>query len=272
VITLITSAFCSELHDPFPIGFSMGDLGALQGEDESRGRQPWISSAFCSDSVAIGFACAGVSFYDQMGNVEDNAMCRGSAGVWYSRKYLKLKIAVSHLSALGIYYEQFGFFSLGIDVGSKFRIGADITGTRIGIYGQQSDIHTIGEIGFAGLLPLRFVSVSFSVNHIQLNAAKTESVNPPITIKCGIHTAGFRFGAQGILMEVTPTNRFPIRLIFAEEYLLFYQCGLFAAIANNPLMVGFGAVFHLPHFGTDVSFVSHPALGWSKGFAAEFYR
>jgi hypothetical protein len=250
----------------------MGDLGALQGENESRGRQPWISSAFCSDSVAIGFACAGVSFYDQMGNMDDNTIYRGSAGVWYSRKYLKMKVAVSHLSALGIYYEQFVFFSLGIDIRSKLRIGTDITGTRIGIYGRQSDIHTIGEIGFSGLLPLRFVSVTFSVNHIQLKAAKTESVNPSVAIKCGIHTAGFRFGAQGILMEVTPSNRVPIRLIFAEEYMLFSQFGLFAAIANNPLMVGFGAVVHLPHFGTDVTFVNHPVLGWSKGFAAEFFR
>jgi hypothetical protein len=84
---------------------------------------------------------------------------------------------------------------------------------------------------------------------------------PAISIACGIHTQHSRFGAQGVIIEITPTESSPIRLKIGEEVRFIKWCGIQIAIANNPVQISFGLSIDLINTLTTASLVNQPELG-----------
>lgn len=257
----------ASLQDPFPQGFSMGNMGAILWDDGAQGRQPWIPSAFYKKNRCFGLACGAVSYYDKMDNFSDESIFKAFGGAYFAVKKLRCKIAVSHFSALEIYYEQSGFLSCGIDLFPHLVISTELTGSRIGLVGSDEQAYRTGECGFSGWIPFKFAAIAFSINHIVLKSAYADGVNPPVSIKTGIHTVRNRFGAQGVVLEVTPTIKHPIRFILGEQYRFLRLFAIDASISNNPFMFGIGITAEIKTVSTSVSLVNHAVLGWSRGFA-----
>lgn len=262
------SLIVANLQDPFPQGFSMGNQGTVLWENGAQGRQPWISAAFCDSSRKFGLALGTVSYYDRMDNFKDEAMYRAFGGIFCSIKRFRFKLAVSHFSALEMYYEQTGFLSAGIDLFSHLKAGIDFSGTRTGLGGFNQKKHTVGECAFSAWLPFKSAALGLSLSHITLKPGKVLGIDVPLTIKSGFHTVSNRIGAQGVIIEITPSRSRPVRFILGEQYRFFKIIALEASLANNPFLIGIGVLVEIQSISTSISMVNHPVLGWSRGFSA----
>lgn len=267
-ILLTYSIVAANLQEPFPQGFSMGNLGTVLWENGAQGCQPWISAAFCDESRRFGIALGTVSYYDRMDNFKEESIYKASGGVFWSIRRLRFKLAVSHFSALEMYYEQTGFLSVGVDLFTHLRAGVDFSGTRTGLSGFKEKKHTVGECAFSAWFPFKAAALGLSLSHISLKPGRVQGVDPPLIIKSGFHTARNRLGAQGVVIEITPSEPHPVRFILGEQYRLFNIVALEASLANNPFLIGVGVLIEISPISASVSMVNHPVLGWSRGFAA----
>ncbi len=267
-ILFIYSLIAANIQEPFPQGFSMGNQGTVLWENGTQGCQPWLSAAFCDSSRKFGMALGTVSYYDRMDNFKDEAIYRAFGGVFWSIKRLRFKLAVSHFSALEMYYEQTGFLSTGVDLFSHLRAGIDFSGTRTGLSGFKQKRHTVGECGFSAWIPFKTAALGLSLSHITIKPGKVQGIDVPLVIKSGFHTVNNRMGAQGVLIEITPSRSRPVRFVLGEQYRFFNIIALEASLANNPFLIGFGVLIEIQSIGATVSMVNHPVLGWSRGFAA----
>jgi hypothetical protein len=261
------------IRDPFPSGFSMGTLGAVIDDKGASGREPWSSASLCGDSSGFGVAIGCTSYYGTIsGSTGSDGISQTVAGGWYGRKHLLCKAAIASLSAFGAYFEQTGFFSIGSDYPRFFRMSIEATGYRIGVNIQGTPARTIGEGGVSAWVPWSWAALSFRIEHMVLETAESDGADPPLTLRCGIHTAHNRFGGQGALVTVVPAEPKPVCFTIAEEYRITPSIAFHAAFLNNPLLVAFGMAYSFGKGGVAVSLVNHPQLGWSQGFGADYHR
>lgn len=270
MVCLMCAMVVADLQMPFPVGFSMGNMGTILLADGATGRQPWISAAYCDNTRTFGLACGAVSFYDRMDNFTDESIVTGFGGVYYAPGKIKLKFAVSHFAAMNIYYEQSGYFSFAADLLSRFRMGVNLSGVRIGLKGNNKETRTIGECGVSGLIRGKQASFSVDLKHIPVKSSKADGTDPPFCIITGFHSVKNLFGSQGVIIEVTPSIEHPIRFCIGEQYRFFKIFAVEASIANNPLFVAFGVAIEITKISTTLSLVNHSVLGWSKGFAVMY--
>ena len=268
VILFTYSLIAANLQEPFPQGFSMANQGTVLWENGVQGRQPWVSAAFCDSNIKFGIALGTVSYYDRMDNFKDEAIYRAFGGIFCSIKRFRFKLAVSHFSALEMYYEQTGFLSAGVDLFAHLKAGIDFSGTRTGLGGFKQKKHTVGECAFSAWLPFKSAALGLSLSHITLKLEKVQGIDVPLTLKSGFHTGSNRMGAQGVIIEITPSRSRPVRFILGEQYRLFKVVALEASLANNPFLIGIGVQIEIQSISASVSMVNHPVLGWSRGFSA----
>lgn len=246
----------------------MGNLGTVLWENGAQGCQPWISAAFCDSSRRFGVALGTVSYYDRMDNFRDESIYEVFGGIFWSIRRFRFKLAVSHFSALEMYYEQTGFLSAGFDLFPHLRAGIDFSGTMTGLSGFKQEKHTVGEGALTAWIPFKAAAFGLSLSHITLKPGRVQGVDAPLVIKSGFHTACNRLGAQGVVIEITPTHPHPVRFILGEQYRFFNTIALEASLANNPFLIGIGVLMEISSISASVSMVNHPVLGWSRGFAA----
>jgi hypothetical protein len=261
------------LHDPFPAGFSMGTLGAVIDDRGASGREPWTGAAFCADSAGFGCALGGTSYYtSSTGGMGQDGITQASGGGWYARRHLVVKASIAHLSSFGAYYEQTGFISIGSDYLRFVRVSLEAAGYRLGVRLPGLPVRTIAETGVSAWLPWSWAALSFRAEHLVLETAESDATDPPMTLRCGIHTARNRFGGQGALVTITPGESKPVCFTIGEEYRITPRVAFHAALSNNPLFISFGMAYSFGRSGVAISLVNHPQLGWSQGFGAEYCR
>ena len=273
VLIVLTLAFQSmaALGDPFPGGYSMGNLGTIVWKRGIAGQQPWVPAAYVDKRSKWGLSAGVVSFYGKTGNYRDRSIYRVIGGGWYCASFMNFKLSFTQLDAFRVYYEQSVFVSAGRSVFSLFDISIEVSAYRTGLRDNSGRVRTIGEIGSSFWFPLNLVSLAVSVDHYVIKKSGINGADPPLTIRAGIHTKLNRFGAQGVLIEIVPEYTTPIRLIIGEEYRILRWLGIHGAVGNNPVMIGIGLVFDWKRSGGNSALVNHPVLGWSRGFSL-YYR
>lgn len=270
---ILSANTAAGIRDPFPVGFSMGTLGAIVDEKGASGREPWTSASFCGDYSGFGFALSGVSYFGSVsGSMGTDGISQAVGGGWYGHKHFVCKASIASLSALGVYFEQTGFVSIGSDYLSFTRVSLEATGYRLGVYISDAPVRTIGEFGVSAWVPWSWAALSFRIEHLVLETAKSDGTDPQLTLRCGIHTVQNRFGDQGVLVTVMPSEPKPVCFTIGEEYRITPSIAFHAALANNPILISFGMAYSFGRAGVSLAIVNHPQLGWSQGFGAEYYR
>ena len=258
------------LHEPFPQGYLMGNLGTIINEDDPGGRAPFLSAAFMSDTLAMGICASVTSFYDDMDNCRDRHLATVSGGGWLILKRLAFKTAIAGFDALGAYIERTGFLSCGVALFRGIRISSEICGTRLLMRSPAGDPLTLGEAGFSLRIPVRKLSITASINHITVKSTRIEGADPLPRIQLGLHTDQHLFGAQGIRLEINPQYKHPVSLAIGQEFRFSRSIAIHGAVSNNPLFIGIGCAVFIRNGTASAAMVSHPVLGWSRGFSAEY--
>jgi hypothetical protein len=254
------------IQDPFPPGFSMNTLDAVIDTKGPTGRQPWLAAAFCSDPGPFGAAFAATSYYN---SVNDPDMYRATLGAWYQYHGFVAKTAFSHFSALDVYFEESGFLSIGSRHLKFCTLSAELTATRMRCSGAPLS-YTLAEAGLSAWVPWSWAGISLRLEHLPLKQSRVDGGESPLTVRTGIHTIYNRFGSQGALISVTPYDPRPVCFTLGEAYQITPSIAFDCAIANNPVLIGFGVSVMLRQSGMAVGLANHPKLGWSQGVAAEY--
>ena len=256
---------------PFPMGSSMGTLGAIIDARGASGRQPWIGAAFFDDASRYGFAANGVSYYGAMDNMRERDSYRAAGGAWYACHAITCKASIAYFNAWKILYEQTAFLSVGTRMLPFVHLSADLRGSRMGCAGFSNHL-TIAEAGIAAWAPWSWAAVSFDAEHLILEKANAQGAESPLELRVGFHMTNNRFGGQGMLITITPDESRPVCCTVGEEYRLAPAIAFHAALSNNPVLLGFGVAFSLGRSNAGVALVNHSVLGWSQGFWADYYR
>jgi hypothetical protein len=262
-------AVSAQLHAPFAKGASMGTLGAVVWDDGVTGRQPWVAAALLRDTLRFGLALCGIDYYDDMDNLRDRQIRHAVGGGWFHSRPVTVKLSYEQFSALDVYYEQTGYLSVGTHVLRFAGVSLDIRGTRAGIRGVQRDDETLVEIGATVWVPRKYAGLSLSVDHLVVESASVAGLAPDPVVRVGLHTRRHRWGAVGAVAEVVVAEQPFVRFAVGEELWVHPTVGLGAGLCTEPLMIGCGLTVVWRRFGTNVSFVHHPELGWSKGFTVD---
>jgi len=270
-LTLCCLAARAALNDPFPMGYSMANFGAIMWQNGMSGRQPWTPAAFLRDSASWGLSAAGVDYFDDMDNLEGRDLRQAAAGGWFAVRKVAVKAAYIHFNALDIYREQEGFLSAATSVVAHVSLGAQLSAIRVGLVQNRDEREHVALGGATVWVPFSFASASFSCRNILLKDAHRPGFAPPLTLEAGLYTAPHRFGAQGVVVSVEPGDNIEIRFRAAEEYRIHDILGIGVALSTNPIMVSFGVSVCLRSYGVYTSLVHHPVLGWSKGIGAEYF-
>jgi hypothetical protein len=261
-----------QMQAPFTPGYSMGNGGTIVWADGMSGRQPWAPAGFYGDSLRFGVALAGIDYYDRMDNLESRAIVHGIAGGWYAFRHVTLKASYQHFGALGMYREQAGFVSAGTDAIPYVSVSVEARGHYVSLPAAHERGETVAELGATLFVPRRLVAFSLSADHFTVKRAHEAGFSRDPSVRVGVHTTRRRVGALGVLFEITPDERPATRFMIGQELWLHRMFGMCASVATDPFLFSFGATFVWSGFGTNVSFVHHPVLGWSRGFMAEYAR
>jgi hypothetical protein len=205
-----------------------------------------------------------------MDNYESSHIGQVAAGGWYSLRPLLLKISFSSMNALGLYGEQEGFFSVGLRVAKALSASVEVVADRAGLSDNSAKSEKFISAGASLFLSGKFAALSLSISRLPLKRASSPGFEPPARLAAGLHTAVHRFGAQGVVCEVTREDDYALRFSFGESYNVSDHVALCGALSTNPFMMHFGLVFAGSRRGVGISFVNHPVLGWSKGLAIDY--
>lgn len=260
----------STLHEPFPQGYAMGNLGTIITTDGPGGHLPLFSAAYLGDSSGAGIAASVTTYYDDMDNFRDRRMATVAGGGWLVAGRFGLKAGIAHFDALGAYRELSGHFSCAMKTILGIRIGTEISGTRFLLPLSGGAAKTLGEAGFTLFIPIRIISCSASIDRLIIKPARTEGADPSLRIRCGIYTNEHAFGAQGVRIDITPQFEHPVGIAIGQEFRFSRHVALHGAVANNPLFVGIGVAVFWGGGCASAALVNHPVLGWSRGFGAEY--
>jgi hypothetical protein len=271
---LLISGFCFSLHaaahDPFPVGYSMGNNGTIIQSNGVSGRQPWIPAAYYNDTLRWGGALCGIDYFDPMDNLQTSHIVQIVSGAWYALHRMNIKISYSFFNAMDLYNEQQGFFSLGYGLSKLIRASIDLTANRSGLSYNSTEHKNFLDAGASVFLTRAYAAISLSCSHFPLKAASASGFEPPPSLCIGLHTTANACGAQGILWEVEKETDFSFRYSIGESLYLTDHCTAGLAISTNPFMIYFGFSFSNAVRGLSFSLVNSPILGWSKGLSMDY--
>jgi hypothetical protein len=263
LFNLLTSA--ESLRDPFSMGYNMGNLGTILWYNGYSARQSWIPAAFCDSSLKKGLDIAVVSYYEEMDNLQDRYLYQLSGGGFFTNKHLYIKASFGYFDAFNTYFEQSLFLSAALSLMRSLNISLEGRAYRVGLSGVSNEAHTIGELGLSAWLGRQFVAFSLQCKHLIIKKSGIDGMDPQFSVTCGIHTPLSRFGAQGVLLEISPHEVSPVRWKIGEEVRIFKWLALEVGIANNPVLVGLGLSVDLQFPSVAAALVNQPQLGWSRG-------
>jgi len=250
-------------RDPFPMGHSMASQGAIADPEGAIGREPWNSAALYRDTLRYGVSGAAVSYHGG-GSVAQYAF-----GGFGQVGPIVGKLSISHLDALDVYYEQ----TIGLSVGSNYRYlsyGIDTRLYRLGLYGSSEDTRSSLSVGAAVCFRASRVIADAAINGLALMSADAEEADAPLSVAVRLCTVRNRYGTQGAIIKITPSDESPLRFVLAQEYRIGAMFAVSASIASNPTMIGFGITVDKSPICGGASVVNHPELGWSSGIAADW--
>jgi len=260
------------LHEPFQAPPLMGTMGTILYENSSAARAPFISSVFLAPrSNSAGIGASAVTYYDAMDNYADRHLATLTAGGWFTHGRWSGKAAFMQFDALGAYYEQSGYLSAAMALFHDIRFGIEATGCRAALSDPKYDPVTTAFGGVELLVPVRPVIVTFAVRDIVVKQGRSEGVAPDLRIECGIHSARHAFGAQGLLLSITPVRSEPVSIALGQEVRLHKAFAVHAALHSNPFLVSIGIELQLRKGAAAVAMVNHPVLGWSRGVSAQYF-
>jgi len=263
MIILSTAAAQSGPRDPFPLGFSMASQGAIADPEGAAGREAWNSAALYRDTLRYGVSCAAVSYHGG-GSVAQYAVGGfGQAGP------ITGKLSIAHLNALDAYYEQ----TIGLSVGGGFKrlsCGIDARLYRLGLYGGSEDSRSSLSVGAAVCLRMSKATADAAIGGLTLMKAGAEEADAPLYATVRLCTVRNRYGTQGAMIKITPSDASPLRFVLAQEYRIGEMFAVSASIASNPAMIGFGITVDKSPICGGAAAANHPELGWSSGIAADW--
>ena len=260
------------LREPFPIGYGMSNLGTILWSNGYSARQSWIPAAVSDSSLKKGLDIAVVSYYDEMDNLQDRYLYQLICGGFLTTRYIYLKTSFSYFDAFNTYFEQSFFFSVALSLVPSLNVSLESTAYRVGLSGIDSEVHTIGEMGFSAWFEMHFVALSLQCKHLIVKKSAVDGLDPQLSVICGIHTPSSRFGAQGVVAEITPNESNPLRWKIGEEVRVLRWLAIEVGIANNPVQVAMGLSIDLQRPSVTVALVNQPQLGWSKGVCLGYSR
>ncbi len=260
----------AQVRAPFPQGASMSTLGTVVWSDDLTGRQPWTAAALLADTLRFGVALSGVDYYDDMDNLAERDIRHAMAGGWYHNRFFTVKGSYEHFSALDVYYEQIGRFSLGSSALRWLAASVEVRGARVGVRGSGRDSETLLELGATVWVPRRYVAIAAAVEHLAVERAGAEGFETDPCVRVGVHTRRHRWGALGCTGEVVFAEEPYVRLALGEQLRIHPNVGIDAGVSTEPFMVAFGLTVVWRSCATQAAFVHHPDLGWSKGFVVDW--
>ena len=257
-------------NDPFSLGYSMGNNGTIIQASGPSGRQPWIPACFTSDTFRFGVSVCGIDYYDPMDNLESSHIVQVVGGAWYARNRFIAKASYVHLNAMGLYYEQQGFISIGFLSCRVLSASIEVLANRTGLSALSSEGQKFLNAGASLFVFGKVASLSLSCGGLPLESSSSQIVEPPINIDIGLHTTIHPFGAQGVLCEIIKERDYVFRFSIGESYNLGDHCAVCGALSTNPFMMHVGISFSSERRGIALSIVNHPVLGWSKGLTVDY--
>jgi len=264
-ITVSAAVTFAGPRDPFPIGYSMASQGAIVDPEGVAGREPWSCAALYRDTLRYGASAAALSYH---GGGSASQYAAGGFGV---AGPIVCKLSITHLDALNVYYEQ----TIGLSVGSRRKhlsYSIDSRLYRLGLYGNSGDTRSSLSVGAAVCLRTRLVIADAVVDGVTVIGADAEEVDAPLSVTVRLCTVRNRYGTQGAMMRITPTDVSPLRFVLAQEYRIGAMFAVSASITSNPTMIGFGITVDKFPISGGAAVVNHPELGWSSGMTADYRR
>ncbi|MFW6254366.1 MAG: hypothetical protein ACOC41_05500 [Chitinivibrionales bacterium] len=266
ICTLLTIV-CTAAADtePFSPGFGMATQSTVLWENSPAARQPWSASALHgNEDVPFGFAAGAVSYYSDLQTLTD--IVQATAGIWFTRKSITVKLAYSQLDALGQYYRQKAFLSAGIPLYfvADVRISMECELFRCGLSGTD-ETEAFATVGWTAMVRRKIANISLAFSHFVVESASDESFEPPLTMSCRVSTVRHRYGAQGIGFDYIMEHRTRFRFRLGHGFWIHEAFGATFSMATNPVTIGLGVELQFPSIETGAAYMFHPVLGWSRG-------
>jgi hypothetical protein len=264
VIIALTAAKAGP-RDPFPFGYSMMSQGAIVETEGAGGREPWVSAAFYRDTLRWGAAAAAVSYHG------GSSASQYAVGGFAVIGPVVCKASLAQLDAMGLYYEQ----TAAVSAGSSWRFlsfSLDARLYRVGLYGRPADARATAAAGAALHAKGRRASADITVQNITVSGSGYAGVDPSPALAARVCTVRNRYGSQGAMIRVAPSDEAPVRFILAQEYRIGETFAVSASIASNPTTIGFGVAAGKSPLGGSAAAVNHPFLGWSRGASVDYGR
>lgn len=264
---------CGALNDPFPMGYSMLNFGAIIQSNSIAGRQPWIPASQSFDTtIRFSIASSYVNYYDAMDNLSSSDFRQAAVGFYLPLKRVTIKGAGIFFNALGLYEERMGQLSFAALLCRRLQIGAEMNASRASLYHNSRESETLMNAGFSLRIPWHYVSATLGCKNITVEDASQPGFDPPLTVTLGLHTIAHRLGAQGITLSLQPQDSLVFSFCIGEEFFIHKNIAITAGLCSKPLMVGFGFSIDMPAGGVYTGMVYHPALGWSQGIGMEYVK
>ncbi len=271
MLLLCVPAMCG-LHDPFPFGSGMMNLGTIVQGDDLAARDPWTPATFFSDSLHWSIGAAGIVYYDKMDNAPAVSTYQGGAGgLVRIRSAMTVKFSYARFSSMDIYYEDQAGLSVASESLRPLLFGADIhllrRGLTVGEHRPVSGIYVGGSL----FLPLSFAAFSLQTLHPLTHRDQSTFHKPPRAI-LGIHSRTHRLGAQGIALTMTDYEEPEFAFAIGQRFALHEAIAIDAALGANPFLIAVGLSFFRTSGAVFGGLVHHPELGWSRGMGAGWAR
>jgi hypothetical protein len=261
--TFFLAAAFADSRDPFPMGYSMASQGAIVDYEGATGREPWASAALYRDTSRLGFAGAAHSYHG------GGSASRFAVGGFGAVGPFVGKLSVTHLDALDVYYEQSATLSIG-HCRKRLSYGVDARLNRIGLYGSHDDARASVSASAAVCLRARRVCADAALDGVTLIGAGAPGADAPLSATVRICAVRNRYGSQGAMAKITPSDEAPLRLAIAQEYRIGNIFSVSASLATNPATIGFGVTVDKSPLCGGAAAANHPELGWSSGVAADW--
>jgi hypothetical protein len=258
-----TAAVTAAPRDPFPPGCSMPSQGAVIDPEGATGRDPSVSAALYRDSLRFGVSASALSYHGG-GSVSQYVM-----GGFGAVGPVVCKLSIAHLDALKVYYEQTAGLSVG-NYRKYLSYSIDARLYRLGLYGSPVDILSSASVGAAICLRTSRVIADAAVDGITVMGAGVAEAEAPLSVAVRLCTVRNRYGTQGAMVRITPSDGSPLRFVLSQEYRIGGVFSVSASIASNPVMIGFGVTVDKFPLCGGAAVVNHPELGWSSGASADF--
>jgi len=265
MITIFIVITYAAPRDPFPIGYSMPSQGAIIDPTGLTGREPWHSAALYRDTLPFGVSTSAISYHGG-GSVSQYAV-----GGFAVLGPIISKLSIAHLDALKVYYEQTASLSVG-NCRKYLSYSIDTRLYRLGLYNSSDPDDTRSSVSLCAALCLRTnrVIADATIDGITVMNAETKDAEAPLSVTVRLCTVRNRYGTQGAMVKITPSDGSPLRFILAQEYRIGDIFAVSASIASNPTMIGFGVTIDKFPLCGGAAVVNHPDLGWSSGMSADW--